>query len=175
MTLSPHLDTALSDILHQGLNLLQRIDQKNYTHRLPVAFGSSIGGHYRHCLDHFDILLSAQDAGEICFDQRRRDPRVENERDFALAATHLMIGRVHALPGGWSDVALQTRTALEPHSGAPISVSSSLGREAVYVITHAIHHYALIRVMCALLKVSLPGDFGVAPSTLQYQRAASTS
>ena len=41
-------------------------------------------------------------------------------------------------------------------------------REFMYAVAHAIHHYALIAVMCGILDVPVPAGFGVAPSTLKY-------
>jgi hypothetical protein len=38
----------------------------------------------------------------------------------------------------------------------------------MYAVAHAIHHYALIAVMCGLMKMPVPAGFGVAPSTLKY-------
>jgi hypothetical protein len=38
----------------------------------------------------------------------------------------------------------------------------------MYAVAHAIHHYALIAVMCGMLDVVLPAGFGVAPSTVKY-------
>ena len=39
------------------------------------------------------------------------------------------------------------------------------------LVAHAIHHYALIAVMCELMKMTVPAGFGVAPSTLKYHAA----
>ena len=50
----------------------------------------------------------------------------------------------------------------------PPSAISTVGREMMFCIVHAIHHYALIAVMCGILEVSVPAGFGVAPSTLKY-------
>jgi hypothetical protein len=49
---------------------------------------------------------------------------------------------------------------------------STYGREFVYSIAHAIHHYALISVMARLTQTELPPGFGVAPSTLAHRKAA---
>ena len=46
---------------------------------------------------------------------------------------------------------------------------STFGRELVYAIAHAIHHYALISVMARLLDVRLPPHFGIAPSTVAHE------
>jgi hypothetical protein len=35
----------------------------------------------------------------------------------------------------------------------------------MFAISHAIHHFALIKVMARWIDVSLPDDFGMAPST----------
>ena len=82
MKRSPLIDSAI-EILRQGETLLLRLDDEKYTRRLPAVFTSAIGGHYRHCLDHFDCLLSGVAAGEVDYDHRRRDPRIENDRAFA--------------------------------------------------------------------------------------------
>jgi hypothetical protein len=51
---------------------------------------------------------------------------------------------------------------------AALSIGSTVGRELMYAVAHAIHHYALIAVMCGMLEVPVPAGFGVAPSTLKY-------
>jgi len=47
--------------------------------------------------------------------------------------------------------------------------SSSLGREFQFLISHTIHHFALIAGLCRLHGVSICNDFGVAPSTLRHR------
>ena len=56
---------AAAAILRQGEGLLDRLPAEIYSRTLPTAFGASIGGHYRHCLDHFASLdiVEAIDAG----------------------------------------------------------------------------------------------------------------
>ena len=56
------------------------------------------------------------------------------------------------------------------HGNSPVT-RSTLARELVYCIAHAIHHYALISVMARLMEVKLPENFGVAPSTVAHQKA----
>ena len=52
----------------------------------------------------------------------------------------------------------------------PYSVSS-VGRELISLSSHTIHHFALISLTLQALGHSVDPDFGVAPSTLRYQRA----
>jgi hypothetical protein len=46
---------------------------------------------------------------------------------------------------------------------------STIGREIMYSVAHAVHHYALIGVMGGIMGLKMPPAFGVAPSTLKHQ------
>jgi hypothetical protein len=48
-------------------------------------------------------------------------------------------------------------------------VPSTVARELQYLLSHTIHHHALIGTICASLAVALPKDFGIALSTLKYR------
>lgn len=160
---------AAVQILSQGEDLLRAIDLERYTQRVPIAFNGSIGGHYRHCLDHFTSLLRALDSDEVDYDRRERNPRIETEPAFALNLTRQMRETLQRLTS--QDLGRSVRTRCEVsyvHGNSPLTVSS-YGRELVYAIAHAIHHYALISVMARLLGVDLPRHFGVAPSTVAHQ------
>ena len=83
---SPLIDSAV-EVLRQGEALLNALDDESYTRRVPAAFTSAIGGHYRHCLDHFQCLLEGVANGEVNYDHRQRDARIENDR--ALPSSRL--------------------------------------------------------------------------------------
>src|SRR5258706_14944145 len=78
---------SVIETLNQGESLLTEINDKTYAHNLPVAFNASIGGHYRHCLDHFRSLLDAAESGDLNYDHRERGTLIENDRFAALNAT----------------------------------------------------------------------------------------
>src|ERR1043165_2095657 len=90
MNRSPLQDGVIY-VLRQGESLLSGLSNGEYTRKLPTAFGSTVGGHYRHCLDHFQSLLQGLDADEINYDHRDRNPRIENDRNFALAETQRIL------------------------------------------------------------------------------------
>jgi hypothetical protein len=50
-------------------------------------------------------------------------------------------------------------------------VRSNLAREVMFCVGHAIHHYAILKLLCAGVGVKLPYEFGVAPSTLKHLEA----
>lgn len=161
---------AADEILRQGELLLAALGPEAFTCRVPMVFGASIGGHYRHCLDHFASWARGLDADVVDYDHRRRDPRLESDPAFAGTLTRefrVMLGRLDA-----DALAAPVRARCEvsyAHGASPVT-ASSFGRELAYAIAHAIHHYALIAVMARLLGVALPAEFGVAPSTVAHQR-----
>jgi uncharacterized damage-inducible protein DinB len=158
-----------AEVLRQGEMLLRALDDTAYAKRLPAAFNASVGGHYRHCLDHFQSLLDALDADEVNYDRRKRDPRIETERVFAIAETHRISNGCDWIPEEWLHRAILVRTKVSYGDESAPAMPSTIGRELMYAIAHAIHHYALMGVMCGLMGVPLPAGFGVAPSTLKLQ------
>ena len=149
--------------------LLAQLNDEDYTRKLPVAFNASIGGHYRHCLDHFRSLLDSATQGDLNYDHRERGTLIENDRFAALNATReLRAGFENLDPVFLSrPMAVTCKTSCAT-SGSQVS-PSTVGREIMYSVAHAVHHYALIGVMGGIMGLKLPAGFGVAPSTLKHQ------
>jgi hypothetical protein len=165
---------SVVETLRQGEVLLAEINDEHYTRNIPVAFNASIGGHYRHCLDHFRSLLDAAGAGDLNYDHRERGTLVEIDRYAALNATReLRDGYEKLNPCVLSRtlaVTCKTSYATRGSQNSP----STVGREIMYAVAHAVHHYALIGVMGGILGRPMPAGFGVAPSTLKHQQEAAS-
>jgi len=165
---SPGLVIAAQAVLQQGLCLLQEVDEK-YSTVAASPFEASIGQHYRHVLEHFQCLLQGAASDVVNYDSRQRNPRIETETGYAGATTHELLLQIE----NWTENTLQQRcttvSTVAYHSDIPSSIASNLGRELAYCIGHAIHHYAIIRLLCSHLKVAVPAEFGYAPSTLKFQ------
>jgi hypothetical protein len=159
---------GVAEVLRQGEMLLGALDDAAYTTRVPGAFNASIGGHYRHCLDHFQSLLDALDADEVNYDHRKRDPRIEGDREFAIAETCRIFNGCDWIPAEWLHRTILVRSKVSYGDREAPAMPSTFGREIMYAVAHAIHHYALIGVMCGMQGVPLPAGFGVAPSTLKH-------
>jgi hypothetical protein len=157
-------------LLLQGEILLADITPEQYSAKVPVALGGSIGTHYRHCLDHFVSLLRMGNGRVVDFDRRDRDPRIETEPQQALAMTR----DIRAKLATWEPADLAgsvgTRCEISYAPGLSPVMGSSLGRELAYAIAHAIHHFAIIAILGRLQGIPLPEDFGIAPSTLVHLR-----
>jgi hypothetical protein len=169
---SEELIHSAVETLAQGEMLLAQLGDADYTRKLPVAFNASIGGHYRHCLDHFRSLLDAAMDGDLNYDHRERGTLIENDRFAALNATRELRENYERLDPIFLsrplNVTCKTSYATTGSQASP----STVGREIMYSVAHAVHHYALIGFMAGVMGLALPSGFGIAPSTLKHQKGS---
>lgn len=169
MSQLPHLVRDLIAIMHQGGALISALTPAAYC-GCPEAFkSSSIGAHYRHHLEHVQLLLDGV-CGEVDYDQRRRDPALERDIQAALTRTEELVAKLRTLSEQDLDRQITIVHQSSVESSSRPSCSSTLGRELLFVLSHAVHHYALMGVI-AQAQGQRPCDesFGVMPSTLRYQ------
>jgi hypothetical protein len=164
---------SVADVLLQGLELLDSVDGDTYRRMLGAPYMASIGKHYRHVQDHFTCLALGLQASVINYDDRHRDVMLESFIGIAKDATISLIeelgGSEHLDPSAPCSVVY----SVGYQDNEPLHMSSTVGREISYCVSHAIHHFAIIRLVCAELGVSLPQQFGVAPSTLKHREVVS--
>lgn len=153
--------------LQQGIELLEAIQLADYTRPCEDVFGSTIGGHIRHNLDHYAAFLAGYAAGAVDYDARERDMMIERDPDTAKRLIGDLVGQLRALEGEELDRPMDVRM----DDGDDSSWSrTSLRRELQFLLSHSIHHYALIVAIAARYGFKdFPEGFGVAPSTLHYQ------
>ena len=162
------LNIAVKDVLQQGCIFLDRIDDETYGRPLEGEFAASLGTHYRHVLDHFLCLAEGIRTAQVNYDQRRRNAQLESSVTCARLVTEGLIDEL----GGLSGEILQHECAVTYSVGyretGAEAVRSNLAREVMFCVGHAIHHYAILRLLCAGVGMQLPYEFGVAPSTLKH-------
>ena len=163
------------ETLTQGEVLLVQLTDTDYTRRLPVAFNASIGGHYRHCLDHFRSLLDAARDGDLNYDHRERGTLIESDRFAALNATRDLREGFERLDSIFLGRPLQVICKTSYSTSGSQASPSTVGREIMYSVAHAVHHYALIGFMAGVMGLDMPAGFGVAPSTLKHQADTKTA
>ncbi|HEX4350641.1 MAG TPA: hypothetical protein VH251_09640 [Verrucomicrobiae bacterium] len=169
---NPQLVQSVLETLAQGESLLAEISNADYVRKISVAFNASIGGHYRHCLDHFRSLLEAVERDDLDYDHRERGTLIESDRFAALNATRELRESYEKLnPALLSRLLAVTCKTSCSSSGSQVS-PSTVGREIMYSVAHAVHHYALIGIMGGIMGLPMPPGFGVAPSTLKHQQQA---
>ncbi|MBY0456681.1 MAG: DinB family protein, partial [Gemmataceae bacterium] len=166
----PEPVAALAAALTQLFDLVAGLTDDQYTRKPGGALPSSIGGHVRHNLDHVAALLAGAPAGAIDYDRRDRGTPVETDRQ---AAMHAAARLEHALLGlAWDDLPAEvTLTALVATNRPPVVLATTPQREVAFVLSHTIHHNALIAVLAAAVGATPPAGFGYAPATVAYQRS----
>jgi hypothetical protein len=160
------------DVLGQGLRLLDVLDAATYA-RAPEPFQRhGAGSHLRHCLDYYDCFLEGLSSGRVDYDARRRDERVERDPVAAGAAIRRVLDGLSALAPGDGDRPLSVRMdAEEGVDDAGGWTTSTVARELRFLLSHTVHHYALIAWALRFHGVEPGPTFGVAPSTLRHWAA----
>lgn len=157
----------LAGALQQLSDVLAVASDEQYTQKPVGVIPSSLGGHVRHCLDHFEALCSGASTGLMDYDDRARGTMVETDRSAALRSIRRLQDRVALL-----DASMMTRTvrvtSMLSGDGTSIEAVSSLGRELAFVLSHTVHHNALVAAMCNTLGIPIPERFGYAPSTIAH-------
>ena len=161
---------AMDEVLEQGEAFLTGLSDAQYCDAAHGVSSASIGAHYRHSLEHFKILFEAVNDAQIDYDRRGRDASLENERLFALQVTRDFRHAARFLSTLPTDRAIEARYKISYAGPGSCAATSTVGREIMYAVSHAIHHYALIGLICGMRKIPVPDDFGVAPSTIEYQK-----
>ncbi len=146
---------------------LRQLDAPTYTAPMEEYNGSTLGQQTRHAIEFMQCLADTKD-GLVCYDHRARDTRIEEDPLFASEHLANVAERL-------SQLNLDEKVSLKAHydhiGNVPYLAHSTIGRELVHVIEHAIHHLALLKIGLRRVapQVELPADFGIAPSTIQHQ------
>ena len=153
--------------LQQGIGLLEVIPGDLYTKKCNSVFGSSIGGHFRHNIDHYLAFQKGFEQKQVDYDARRRDHAIEQQPDVARDAMAGIVDFFNAISGETLDTPMKIRM---DDGGDATWSQSSLRRELQFLLSHTIHHYALVVSIATQQAYSqFPDGFGIAPSTLHHR------
>jgi hypothetical protein len=170
MATSEPPSVTLMTILQQLQGVVGCLRDQQYAMRPVGVVDSSIGGHVRHCLDHVRALLRGIDTGLLDYDARERGTAIETDRAAALDEMRSLRLRLRGLPVDILDRPIDL-SIMMTSDGPALNVSTTVAREMAYVLSHTIHHNALIGTMVKILGGWLPDRFGYAPSTLAHVKS----
>jgi uncharacterized damage-inducible protein DinB len=153
-------------VIQQGIDLIGAMSSESYARRIQLCYNASVGGHLRHIIEHYQAFLRALDDGEVAYEKRVRDPLVENDPGYAGGLLESIAQQLAQLAEKLGNRALHYCT--ETTEG--ITSGTTALRELEFLLSHTIHHYALVAVMARLQGYEPEATFGVAPSTLKFQR-----
>jgi len=157
---------ATLDIIDQLRDLAERFSQDDFTRSLPVLLKSSIGMHYRHIIEFYEVMISGIEQGEINYDSREHDPELEQSRKKCLERLE-EIRKVITLEPSKK---LKLSGSYTRENDLMFTIPTNFERELVYNIEHAIHHMAIIRIALQheFPDLSVSEAFGYAYSTLKH-------
>jgi uncharacterized damage-inducible protein DinB len=160
------LASSLAASLGECARVLRTITEAVYTDRqFDPAFGSCIGGHMRHSLDHARILLKGMcEQRPIDYEARERGGRVETEPSIAADEAERLAEGLAGLADLGGDTPCVV--VLKPSADAEcVRIQSTLARELAFVASHTIHHQAMIGMLLARAGTEVTGSFGLAHGT----------
>jgi len=157
-----------AELIRQGVTLLGSIDRNLYG---KTGGRGSIGSHFRHCLDFFESFLAGYASGRVDYCTRERDERVARDFDVAAMRVASILARLDELHAVGADTPLEVR-AEDAGDTDDAWVRSTVGRELQALLSHTVHHYAILAILLRLEGIEVGATFGVAPSTLAYWRSA---
>jgi uncharacterized damage-inducible protein DinB len=155
--------------LDQAAELMERLDDAAYAKVQPPLYVGSVGAHLRHALDHYANFLDGLGEGRIDYESRRRDVRIEADRTFARQAVRALASRLGAIPDAEGDREVITRVECGGDaSRGEAWARSTVRRELDFLVSHTVHHFALVAMILRLQDRDPGAEFGVAPSTLRH-------
>jgi hypothetical protein len=165
--MSTSLKKATSDILNQLTVFLQQLPEHLFSVPLPLLSENTIGKHIRHIIEFYECVFTGSSTGIIAYDARVRDIRLENDQLFCIDKLHYIASLIELVD---TDKKLRLQVSLTADS-EPVCIDTSLLRELVYTIEHAVHHMAIIKIAVRSTNtpVEIPYNFGVAFSTIKHQ------
>ncbi len=160
---------ANQDCLEQALGLLDVLDDAQYAS--PRGTWSPVGAQLRHVIEHYQSFLSGLPGRAVDYDARARDATVEGSRHRARTVIQELIAELDLARSLTETTPLRIKMECSPEPSAPTWSESTIGRELQFLVSHSVHHFALIKLLVAPDGTPLDPDFGLAPSTLSHGRA----
>lgn len=170
-----HTSRLIADNVHalrQGIDLIRRIDDETYSKANAPLTKAGVGNHFRHCIDFYSRFAAGIQSGRINYDLRERNAVVETCRLAAIEKIEAIIERLRSLAP--EDGAREVEVISESSGDADWS-RSSIKRELQFLLSHTIHHYAIIAVSLRMRGIEPDEEFGVALSTLRHWKEQAAS
>lgn len=144
--------------------LCEDVSQAQYTFPCTQLNQVSIGEHLRHSVEFYVCLKKGISENKVNYDARQRDKNLQTDPIHAIAA-------MEDLAAFFSDVEENHPLILHTQESSFAAISSSIGRELLYCLDHAIHHQALIKIGLGEMQLGhlVSQEFGVAYSTLRFR------
>ena len=153
-------------VLDQLDAVLSQMSTEHYALHIS-SLNASVSQHIRHIIEFYVCLFDGLKTGVVNYDNRERDPRIENDKLFTQELIKDLKERIRNQVEN-NDLILELKYG--DGSENNISLSTNFYRELAYNIEHTIHHLAIIKqsIIEHFNYIELPDHFGIASSTVRY-------
>lgn len=162
-----HLSSLSTNTLCQLKYFLGSISEETYRNPILELSNASIGQHTRHIIEFYTCLVEQIKTNEVVnYDKRLRNIVLETSLEKTKIEIDALCKEIDSIKIT-DDIMLEGVLGSQNHS-----LPTSTERELLYVLEHAIHHMAIIKIAVKILKVdiNLAPNFGVAESTLAHKK-----
>ncbi len=168
--MNPLIMNNIAALTH-ALTVIEGLPEGVFADQSEASFSASVGEHFRHIIEHYQLFLAGLPIGLVDYDSRPRNAQLETDPANARAGIQNLCQRLRALSAATTDPnqPLMVRcctavgTAVET-TEAP--VPSCVSRELVFLHSHSVHHFALITLILKRHGLTVDANFGIAPATL---------
>jgi hypothetical protein len=168
-----NLISNIGQTLEELNSVVELMSDEQFSTPLTIFSGSSVGMHARHIIEFYQCLLTqCIDNQSVNYDNRKRDLLLQTNVEYFTMTINNVVVALKKLDNERLNYPLSITSEDSEVNDTPIN--SSLARELQYNLEHTIHHAAFIKigVLSQIPDANLPKTFGVAPSTLRYQKQA---
>ena len=159
------LKQPIQQVFAQLSETLNQLSNEEYIRSSRILLNATIGQHVRHIIELFQCLEKGYDEGIVNYEKRKRDYQIETNKELAAASLKTVYQNIER-PN--KEIILEAEDYYDTME--IVSIPSNYYRELAYNLEHTIHHMALIRVgVNEVSSVKLPGEFGIAYSTVKYR------
>lgn len=160
------LQKTIQHVFLQLTETLHLLADSQYIHPSKTLSNATIGQHTRHIIELFVCLEDGYEGGNVNYEKRKRDIRIETDKVFASGLLKQVYNGLNK-----PNKSMVLEAMYDEDSTDLMEFSTNYYREIAYNLEHTIHHMALIKVgVLELSDLQLPDGFGVATSTMKYKK-----
>lgn len=128
----------------------------------------------RHTVDHFDSLFAGIASGVVDYDVRDRDSATERDPRVARERAKEAISRLLDFDRAGLETPLRLRARLDAERvDSEILTATTAAREILFVVSHLVHHLAVVRVLLREDADLISAEGVKSPATLAFERITS--
>jgi hypothetical protein len=158
----------------QAIDYLSAVSVEDYQQVLAPYFCASAGAHMRHILDHYIALQQGLKTHTINYNTRHRHNLLERCPESAITQwreIETWLCDLSEIDAGLSlSIICETSIETSIESTNNSVTQSTLGRELLFISSHAIHHFSLLAIIGSLQGQAVQTNFGLAPATASFRR-----